>query len=351
MRVESSWGLCFIGFGNVGQGLAHILVRKERELAERWGFHFRTIAVVGKTKGGIIRPEGIDLAELLDRVNRGNPLGSDVISPVAATLLPGVDMVIDVTPTNLIDGEPGLSFTRTTLEAGRHIVSSNKGPVSLAYTELKNLALRRGCFYRFEGAVLSGTPSLNLALESMAGCDIRQVQGIVNGTTNYILTRMEEGREYNDALREAIDKGYAEANPSGDVDGWDAAVKTQILAGVVLGTPLPLASVERKGISSITRQDIEDAAGRGNRIKLMAKAVRSGDSVHASVAPEEIPLSHPLAGVGGITNALTFSTDTLHDVTVIGPGAGREETGQALLSDMLAIAAVDNPVRCAKIAS
>jgi homoserine dehydrogenase len=136
-----------------------------------------------------------------------------------------------------------------------------------------------------------------------------------------------------------MDRGYAEADPSGDVDGWDAAVKAQILAGVVLGSPLPLSSVDRRGIAGITKRDVEDALARGHRIKLVAKACRTGGAVRASVAPEEIPLSHPLAGVSGATNAITFTTDTLGDVTIIGPGAGREETGQALLSDMLAIAA------------
>ena len=341
MRIDSSLGLCFIGFGNVGQGLARILVRKERELAERWGFTFRTVAVVTRTRGAAVSSDGLSLADLLDRVARGEPVGSARISPVEAALLPQTDIVLDVTPTNLINGEPGLSLTRAALGSGRSVVSSNKGPVSLALTELKELARARGAHYRFEGAVMSGTPSLNLALESLAGCDVREVQGIVNGTTNYILTRMEEGFEYADALREAQEKGYAEADPAGDVDGWDAAVKAQILAAAVLGSTLPLDAVERTGIAAISRADVEAAAKRGKRIKLLAKAARTPGGVAASVAPAEIPLSHPLASVGGATNALTFTTDTLRDVTIIGPGAGREETGQALLSDMLAIASAE----------
>jgi homoserine dehydrogenase len=347
MRIDSSLGLCFIGFGNVGQGLASILVRKERELAERWGFRFRTIAVVTRTRGAAVSDEGLSLAALLHRAQQGEPIGAERISPIEAALLPGTDFVLDVTPTNLVTGEPGLSLTRAALEAGRSVVGSNKGPVSLALAELKELARARSAHYRFEGAVMSGTPSLNLALESLAGCDVREVQGIVNGTTNYILTRMEEGADYDDALREAQRMGYAEADPAGDVDGWDAAVKAQILAAAVLGSPLPLAAVKRTGIAALTRADVEAAAARGARIKLLAKVVRTSGGVAASVAPVEIPLSHPLAGVRGATNALTFTTDTLRDVTIIGPGAGREETGQALLSDMLAIAAAERHARFA----
>ena len=341
MRVESTVGLCFAGFGNVGQGLARILVRKERELAERWGLNCRTVAVVTRTRGAAVSRDGLSLAELLARAERGEQLGTDRITPVEAALLPQTDVVLDVTPTNLKTGEPGLSVTRAALGSGRSVVTSNKGPVSLALEELRELARERGACFRFEGSVMSGTPSLNLAMESLAGCDISHVQGIVNGTTNYILTRMEEGCEYGEALAEAQEKGYAEADPSGDVDGWDAAVKAQILASVVLGSPISLDAVDRTGISSITRSDVEAAASRGRRIKLIARAARTAGGVSASVSPTEIPLAPPLAGVGGATNALTFTTDNLRDVTIIGPGAGREETGQALLSDLIAVAAAE----------
>ncbi|NLK18572.1 MAG: homoserine dehydrogenase, partial [Synergistaceae bacterium] len=311
MCVESPVGLCFVGFGNVGQGLARILVRKERELAERWGLNCKTVAVVTRTRGAAVSRDGLSLAELLARAARGEQLGSDRITPVEAALLPQTDLVLDVTPTNLKTGEPGLSVTRAALRSGRSVVTSNKGPVSLALEELRGLAREGGAAFRFEGSVMSGTPSLNLAMESLAGCNISQVQGIVNGTTNYILTRMEEGCEYEEALAEAQEKGYAEADPSGDVDGWDAAVKAQILASVVLGSPMPLNAVDCTGISSITRSDVEAAAGRGSRIKLIARAARTADGVSASVSPAEIPLAHPLAGVGGATNALTFTTDNL----------------------------------------
>lgn len=333
---EKVWGICFAGFGNVGQGLAGILADKEESL-RRAGFAFRTVAVVTKTRGALADPEGISLPALLERVRLGEPVGRDTLDASEATLLPGVDIVVDVTPTNLEDGGVGLALTRTALLAGRHVVTSDKGPASLAMDELRDLARQKGCSYRFEGTVLSGTPSLNLALEAMAGCSIQSVQGIVNGTTNYILTRMEEGFGYAEALAEATKLGYAEADPRGDVDGWDAAVKAQILAGVVLGTPMPLFSVRRTGISHLTAKDVEEAARNGRRIKLIARAERTERGVSASVAPEALPLTHPLASVQGVMNALTYTTDHLGQVTITGPGAGRKETGQALLSDILAI--------------
>ncbi len=333
------WGLCFIGFGNVGQGLARILVREEEELYRKWGFKFKTLAVVGRTKGACKNPEGISLQALLNRLDRGESIGTDLISPLEAVRLSGVDIVIDVTPTNLTTGEPGLSITRAALNEGKHVISSNKGPVSLAFHELQKLASDKRCEYRFEGTVMSGTPAINLALESMAGCEFYEIQGIVNGTTNYILTRMEEGLEYDVALKEAQDLGYAETNPEGDVDGWDAAVKAQIIANVIMRNTIPLSKVTRKGIAGLSRKNIQAAKSKGAKIKLLAHIQRTSDGVLASVAPVELPLSHPLAGVDGATNAITYTTNNIKNVTIIGPGAGREETGQALLSDMLSIVA------------
>ncbi|MEM1619051.1 MAG: homoserine dehydrogenase [Desulfurococcaceae archaeon] len=187
------------------------------------------------------------------------------------------------------------------------------------------------------GVVLSGTPVFSLVLESLAGVDVRRIQGIVNGTTNYILTRMEEGLTYEEALREAQKLGYAEADPTLDVEGWDAAIKAVILANVIMGSSITIKDVEREGITRITTEDIKKAREEGCRIKLVAEVSKNGDNVKASVRPRKIPLTHPLANVMGVTNALTLETDHLGLLTIVGPGAGRIETGQAILSDILAI--------------
>ncbi len=292
--------LCLIGFGNVGQGLVRILEEKEKELEKKWGFRFSLAAVVTKNHGASVNLGGLSLSELLRRAEGGDSLGTAGLSADEAVLLPGVDLVIDATPTNLQTGEPGLSFSRKALRAGRSVVTSSKGPLSVAMEELRDLAEQNGCAYRFEGSVMSGTPTLSLAMEAMAGCTISSAEGIVNGTTNFLLTRMEEGLEYDEALAEAKEKGYAEADPSGDVDGWDAAVKAQILAGIVFGHPLPLGDVQRKGISGITRGDIASALSRGKRIKLVARAVRQGDSVAPRLLRPNFPFpipSPPWAGL------------------------------------------------------
>ncbi len=334
--------LALIGFGNVGQGLARILRDKGRIIRERYGLDCKIVAISDPIKGSVYDEGGLDPATLLALVEKdghvnnypGGVKGLDSLETIRGT---DSNVVVEVTPTNVETGEPGLTHIRTALEVGKHVVTSNKGPIALAYRELMALAEKKGVILRFEGTVLSGTPAISLATEALAGADVLEVKGIVNGTTNFILTKMENGLSYEDALREAQRLGYAEADPTADVEGWDAAVKLVILANVVMGADITLRDVEREGITGVTREDVEVALRDGQRIKLIASARREGSRVIARVAPTGVPLTHPLANVMGAMNALTLVTDHLGEVTVVGPGAGRVETGQAILSDLLAI--------------
>ena len=191
--------------------------------------------------------------------------------------------------------------------------------------------------------VLSGTPALNLAKYSLAGNEIKSFKGILNGTTNYILTQMEAGKSYDEALKKAQELGYAEADPTGDVEGLDALGKVVILTNIVLGKKITWEDVKRKGITAITKKDIEQAKSEGKRWKLIGSAeIQSDGSVKAKVEPLKLPLNDPLAGVSDATNALTFNTDELGPVTIVGPGAGKRETGFALLIDLLDINSKNN---------
>ncbi len=188
-----------------------------------------------------------------------------------------------------------------------------------------------------EGTVVAGTPVINLTEGPLAGCEISKIRGIMNGTTNYMLTEMEKGMPYAAVLKIAQEKGYAEADPTGDVEGYDARGKVTILANIVMGAGIKIDDVPCKGITGITPKDIETAKKQGKRWKLIGSIERKKDKIVASVNPEMIDLTHPLAGVMGATNALTFTTDLLGDVTIVGPGAGKIETGFAILTDLLAI--------------
>jgi len=333
--------LAIIGFGVVGQGLAEILLKHRERLRRDHGFEYSVVAVSDFNKGAAYDPKGLDLAELLDlakanAISRypGVLTGWDALGTIANS---NADIVVEATYTNIKTAEPAYSHFKAALESGKHLVTTNKGPTALYFREVAALAKSKKVQFRYEGTVVSGTPALNLAELCLAGNEIREIRGIVNGTTNFILTNMEKGKSYAEALKEAQDLGYAEAVPDADVEGFDAMAKVIILAKAVMGADISVADVDRTGITKITLQDIESATAEGKRWKLIGRVAREGGVVRASVGPEKLDISDPLAGVGGATNALTFSTDLIRNVTIIGPGAGKIETGYSILIDLLAI--------------
>ena len=334
--------LLFVGFGTVGQGLAELLLEKEKFLAENCGFEFNIVGIADKIIGSLFVPEGLDLEKALkmakeERSLAGYPGGEYKKDALSLIKEADADVMLEATYTDIKTGEPATSYIRAALERGMHVTTTNKGPLALYYRELADLAIKKGVQFLFEGTVMSGTPILNLLRETLAGSNITEIKGILNGTTNYILTRMEEGFSYEDALNRAQELGYAEAVPDADVQGWDALAKVTILARVIFngkGNPFDYPC---EGITKITAGAITDAKDRGKRFKLIGKVWREGSDVKASVNPEEVDMSHPLGGIMGATNAMTITTDTLGEVTIIGPGAGRTETGYSLLIDILKI--------------
>ncbi len=337
--------LALIGFGTVGQGLTEILQTKADSLESQYGFRATVVAVSDLLKGAVYHPIGLDLGMLLDAGRAGElsrypdqpglVRGLDALQTISQS---NADTVIEVSYTDLKTGEPALTHVKTAFASGKHAIITNKGPVALAYPELAHMAASKGLYFGFEGTVMSGTPALRLARTDLAGCKINEVRGILNGTTNYILTQMENGASYADALAEAQRLGYAEADPSGDVEGFDAAGKVVILANTVLGGSLRMGDVDRTGITGLTADDIALARSASERWKLIACARRTDAGIIASVRPERLPLADPLAGVHGVINAITYETDLLGQVTLVGPGAGRRETGFAILSDLLELA-------------
>ncbi|UCD17890.1 MAG: homoserine dehydrogenase [Candidatus Zixiibacteriota bacterium] len=336
--------LLLLGFGTVGQGLAELLIEKEPVLKNTYNMECRVVGIADMLKGSIYNADGIDLKAALEKAKAGDRL-TDLGDAFAGDALEMVksanaEMMIEMTYTDIKTGEPATSHIRAALEKGMHVTTSNKGPVALFLNELTALAKSRGVKFLYEGTVISGTPLLNLVRETLAASRITEMKGILNGTTNYILTRMEEGMGYDDALKKAQELGYAEAVPDADVLGWDALAKVTILANAVFGANNKPDDFPCKGITGITPDAINDAKARGKRFKLVGKVWREGDRVKGSVGPEEVDLAHPLAGIMGATNAVTIRTDTLGDVTIVGPGAGRTETGYSMLVDIIAAGGV-----------
>ena len=335
--------LAFIGFGTVGQGLSEILLEKKEMLKKKYDFTWTVVAISDIMKGSVYDEDGLNLKQILNLVKKGKKLdeyptglkGWDNLKTIRDS---NADTIIEVTFTDVKTGEPAITHIKAAINAGKNVVSTNKGPVVKQAMNLLKLASKKKVFYGFEGVVLAGTPTINLAEYTLAGNNIKGFKGILNGTTNYILTRMEEGMSYENALKKAQELGYAEADPTGDVEGLDALGKVVILTNVILGKNIGWQDVERKGITGISKEDIKKAKSEGMRWKLIGSAeVQSDGSVKAKVQPIKLPLNNPLAGVNEATNALTFFTDELGPVTIIGPGAGRRETGFSLLIDLLNI--------------
>lgn len=328
-----------IGFGVVGRGIASILHEKRAFLRERYGFEFQVTGIADIVWGSVYNGDGINLKRALELVNEGKKI-DELGEPTDALGLAtkdDIDIILEITPTNIETGEPGYTHIKTALQNGKHVATTNKGPIALFLRELEELAASRGVELRYEGTVLSGTPTINLALKDLAGLGIEEIRGIVNGTTNFILTEMEKGKSYDEALKKAQKLGYAEAKPDADVLGFDAQAKAVILANVVLGGNLKPQDVEREGITGLKPDDVERAKSLGKRWKLIARAWKERGVVKARVKPEMVGPEDFLYHVVGVTNAVVFKTDYLHDVTIVGPGAGSKEAGYALLVDMLDI--------------
>jgi len=342
--MERKIGL--IGCGTVGLGLLEILDRKRDFLKEVFGFEPRIVAISDKLKGSILVPDGIKIRRLFALLEGGGRIEqyygegntAELLNPLDMIEQCDADIVAELTYTDIKTGEPATGYIKKALRSGMHVVTSNKGPAALHYHELSQLAKKNDLFFRIEGTVMSGTPVFSLCESGLAGNEIREIKGILNGTTNFILSKMElEGMEYAEALALAQKLGYAEADPTADVEGYDAVAKIVILSNVLLDGELKPDDVKREGITALNRGMVMAAKEQGFRYKLIAQTRKSGGKIEARVSPQKLPLADPLSGVMGALNALTFDTDLLGKVTIQGAGAGKIETGFSILSDILAI--------------
>ncbi|MBE9481374.1 MAG: homoserine dehydrogenase [Bacteroidetes bacterium] len=331
--------IAILGFGTVGQGISEILLNKKEYLKDKYDFEYDIVAVADFVYGNVYNPDGLDIPLMLQEAKEKKKFSKDLSNWDNLELIRNcnADILCELTYTDLNTGGPAIDHVKAALESGKHVVTSNKGPAALFYPEMKKIADKNGVKFMIEGTVCAGTPVINLADGPLAGCEISKIRGILNGTTNYMLSEMEKGMDYDEVLKVAQELGYAEADPTGDVEGYDARGKVTILANIVMGASLKINDVSCKGITQITSEDIENAKKQNKRWKLIGSVEKKDGKVTGSVAPEMIDMSHPLAGVMGATNALTFTTDLLGDVTIVGPGAGKIETGFSILTDILNI--------------
>ncbi|MGE5678517.1 MAG: hypothetical protein ACM3ZR_10735 [Pseudomonadota bacterium] len=269
-------GVCMVGFGNAGMEFCRLIQQKHGEVMDSYGYDIFVTDIVTKSKGTLRNERGIDLQRALSeieqtgRFSRDNPDISegDSLSVIKAS---AADVLLELSTLSIKDGQPAISHIETAFASGMHVITANKGPIAWAYKRLRGEADARGLEFLHETTVMDGTPVFNLVRETLPGCKVTGFCGILNSTTNFILEEMEAGRSFDEALKEAQVRGFAEAEPSMDIDGWDAAAKTAAIVNVIMGGELDPYTVERTGISGITREDIEAAGREGKKIKLLCE--------------------------------------------------------------------------------
>ena len=332
--------LAFLGFGNVGRALAQLLLRKEKELKRKYDISFSVTGIATGSHGTLVNPNGIDLYGALELVRSRrslNLLTSELVED-SYDFIPKsrADVLFENTSVNHETGQPALDHIRIALKNGMHVCTANKGPVVHAYQELLDLAKENGVRFLHESTVMDGAPVFSLFREALPASNLLAFKGVLNSTTNLILSRMETGESFDDAVRYCQQVGIAETDPSGDVDGWDAAIKVAALVTVLMGIPLKPQDVERQGIRGITPQMIAETRKAGKRYKLICSAERQGESLlSARVAPELIPNTSPIFNVEGTSSIVEFKSDVLGDLSIVEKDPGPQTTAYGLLADFI----------------
>jgi len=335
------YNLALLGFGNVGRALARLLLRKQEELKTHYALTFSVTGIATGRRGTAIDPNGLNLPRALEIVESGGTLSS--ISNTQYPISDNLDFIrhssahllFENTPVSYADGEPAITHLRTALENGMHALTANKGPVVHAYRELTALAAQHGVRFFHESTVMDGAPIFSLFRGALPAAQLKSFRGILNSTTNLILSWMENGETFDDAVQYAQKIGLAETDPSGDVDGWDAAIKVSALVTVLMDIPLQPAQVDRTGIGALTPADIAHAQAAGKRWKLVCSATRAGDGVNARVASELVGPESPMYGVSGTSSIVQFETDVLGLLSVVEDNPGPDTTAYGLLADFL----------------
>ncbi len=341
--MKPGFNLCFLGFGNVNRTLVRLLADRETELRDRHGITYRITGVASRRLGWIANPNGLDPAAVRGAGApareksqpasnlSGNTSAQNVRSWLAAAR---ADVLFEATSLNVKDGQPAVDHIRAALEHGAHAITANKGPIVHAYRELRDLASARGKRFLFESTVMDGVPIFSL-FDQLPAIHLQGFHGILNSTTNVILSEMEQGLTFDEALKKAQALGIAETDATHDIDGWDAAVKTAALITVLMDVPVRLEDIEREGIRDLTPQALRNARRDGWPFKLVCRAQRLGDKVKAGVAPEKVLATSPMAKISGTSSYIYFETDIFPGLAITEENPGLYGTAYGLLADFI----------------
>ena len=328
--------LALIVCGDVGKAFARMLRQKTDDICENFDTEVRITAICTRSKGALTDSRGIDTEHLDDQVFDGKKSAMEVIAEA------DYDVLIELTPINILTGMPAIEHIRDGINRGKHVITANKGPVAWAYRELSDLAAAKGVCFCHEAAVMDGVPVFNLAKETLMGCRITEIKGILNATTNYILNEMEKGVAYEDAVKEGQRRGFVEADPAMDLEGWDAAAKLTALMNVLMDVKITPQEIRREGIGAITKEQIDQAKARGQKYKLLCHGKIENGRPIGTVGPQLVGGDALFASINGTAACVTLTTDLMGDVSVIEHVYEPEidQTAYGVLSDLLRILTV-----------
>lgn len=334
MTTRRKFKLALIGFGNVGREFVRLLRVKEDRLRENYGVEWALTGVASRRIGWIANQNGLDPAGLLAGNLPERPAWAVPRNVREWLEAADADVLFEATSLDRLTGQPAIDHLTAALERGAHAITANKGPVVHAYRELCDLAKSKGRKFLFESTVMDGTPIFSIFPHSLPAVELRGFRGILNSTTNVVLTEMEKGLTLEQAVKRAQEIGVAETDPSDDLDGWDAAVKVAALAIVLMKAPIKLDEIERIGIRGVSPEQVRAARSEGMRYKLICRAERTAGGVRASVRPERLPMSDPLALLEGTTSAVRFDTDVF-GLSIIEHKPGVIATAYGLVADFV----------------
>jgi homoserine dehydrogenase len=329
-----------IGFGSVAQRMAAMLTEERESFSGLRELELQLVAIFTKQRGALVEQSGIDLGQALKNFRINGCFPAAPMPTMKALQELDYDVLVELSTLNIAEkGEPAISHVRTALERGRHAVTANKGPAAFAYRALHSLAMQNKVSFLFESAVMDGAPVFNLQRNSLRGCRVTAISGILNTTTNFVISRLELGETMASAVKTAQELGFAEADPSLDIEGWDAAAKIAILANVFLDAGINPLQVERRGIAGLNSASVAKAFASGLRWKLICRAEFEKGLVRAKVGLEEIPGDHFFAAVSGKGAALRLETDMMGPLWIVQENPGLNDTAAGVLHDLLTVAA------------
>ena len=334
--------LCIVGFGNASQAFCKLLLEKELSILKKMDVKVQVNAIAGRSKGSLLDLKGIDIESALTQCQNNGAFDEDNVARTSMNTIDlimasNADVLVELSSLSIHDGQPAISHIETAFENGMHVITANKGPIAWQYKRLNQLAESVNRQFLFETTVMDGTPIFNLVKYTLPECDVKSFRGILNSTTNFVIEEMEKGNSYDGAILEAQRRGFAEADPSMDIDGWDAAAKTTAIINVLMDGNLTPLEIDRQGIGALTTEEILDARKKGKKIKLLCQGYIENGMARGSVKPIQVEESDVFATIDATSSILGITTDLMGEILIIEKNPEIEQTGYGIFSDLLTL--------------